>query len=144
METAPQEARTTIGTFCPSSGHTTHTLPSLTWCLPRAVHVCKPKPETPPEDTSTCACGEGTRRYQVAGRHSHAQTHVWWMHAGQGGEVSQCLGWVWPMLAHRQEGPLQDLTCPGRTEVIKSMPTNKVWPHPVSCLGHSPWQILGL
>lgn len=56
-----------------------------------------------------------------------------------------CLGWVWPwLLAHRQEGPLQDLTCPGRTEVVKSMSTNKLWPHPVSCLGHSPWEILEL
>lgn len=40
-----------------------------------------------------------------------------------------CLAWVWPwLLAHRQEGPLQHLTCPGRTEVMKSMPTNKLWP----------------
>lgn len=56
-----------------------------------------------------------------------------------------CLGWVWPwLLAHRQEGPLQDLTCPGRTEVVKSMPTNELWPHPVSCLGWSRWDILEL
>lgn len=139
METTPQAERTTIGTLCHSNRHTTHTLPSLTRCSPRAPHVCKPEPGMPPEDT--CGCGEGQRRYQGAGRYA---THVYCMHVGQGGAVSPAavsgLGLTMAAGTGRR-GPLQDLTCPGRTEVVKSMPTNELWSHPVSCLGHSPWEI---
>lgn len=58
---------------------------------------------------------------------------------------AEYLSWVWPQLqAPGQEGPLQNLMCPSRMQVLKSIPTNKLWPHTVRHPGHSPWQILWL
>lgn len=150
MEITPQEVGTTTGASLLPQQRADRLRPALSHTvLPRAGHACKTKPGTLPEDTSACPWGEGESRYQVGDSTiSHPQTHARQTGLGQGeGVISKAeyLNWVWPQLqAHGQEGPLQNLMCPRRMQVLKSIPTNKLWPHTVRHPRHSPWQILWL